>query len=339
MHRLRKMLFWVFLPILCNSAPLNPDFAHLGNLNLINGQTIQNCKLEYRTYGKPNADSSNIILYPTWFGGTTQHMQPLIGPDKLIDSTHYYIITVGAIGNGLSTSPSNSARQKNHQFPEFTISDMVQSQYLFLTKVLGINHLKAVMGGSMGGMQVFEWTVHYPGFMDQAIAYVGSPRLTSFDLLFLQNMLNIIEVGWQYGVPSDTITGLVNGVQNMMARTPNYFTEHNTRESMNTYLTNLFHPVSSTFTLFNRAGQIKAMINHNVTRNFDGKMENVANRVKADFLIIVALTDHIINPLPAQQFARLTDAELMLLDSPCGHLSISCEMDRVANTIKHFLGN
>ncbi len=76
---------------------------------------------------------------------------------------------------------------------------MVESQHQLLTRVLHINHLHAVIGISMGGMQTFQWAVAYPGFMDKAIPLVGSPRLAPYDLLLLQTWVDAIEPVWKHG--------------------------------------------------------------------------------------------------------------------------------------------
>ena len=163
--------------------------AEIGNFKLVSGETIYKCKIGYRTFGTLNTEKSNAVLYPTWFGGKSESLANLIGPDKVVDSEEYFVIAVDALGNGVSSSPSNCEYQSNKNFPEITIKDMVNSQYKLLTEHLGIKKLHGMIGGSMGGMQVFEWIVSYPDFMEKAIAYVGSPKLTSFDILLWQSEL------------------------------------------------------------------------------------------------------------------------------------------------------
>ena len=89
------------------------------------------------------------------------------------------------------------------EFPVFTIRDMVNSQYRLLTENLGINHIRAVMGISMGGMQTFQWIISYHEFMDRAVSIVGSPRLTAYDLLLWRSELSAIEEDkdWNGGRP------------------------------------------------------------------------------------------------------------------------------------------
>ena len=89
----------------------------------------------------------------------------MIGPGKALDTDKYFIVCTDAISNGLTTSPAIKA-QPRMQFPQFTIRDMVQSQYRLMKEKLGIDQVVAVVGPSMGGMQALQWGVSHPEYMD-----------------------------------------------------------------------------------------------------------------------------------------------------------------------------
>src|SRR5450432_2243192 len=87
------------------------QFASLGDFKLESGEVIRDCRIGYRTFGQLNPEKSNVIIVPTWANGTTAQMDGQFGPNRLIDTTKYYAIAMDALGNGISSSPSNSPSQ------------------------------------------------------------------------------------------------------------------------------------------------------------------------------------------------------------------------------------
>src|SRR5579872_2704747 len=131
-EKLKNVQIRLFLAACLLAAPVFAQelkFAQLGEFRLESGETIRGCRLGYRTFGTLNAQKSNAVLFPTWFTGTTKELVGLIGPGKLVDPTNYFVITVDALGDGVSTSPSNSREQPHMKFPDLTIRDMVNSQH------------------------------------------------------------------------------------------------------------------------------------------------------------------------------------------------------------------
>src|SRR6516225_6239586 len=122
------------------------QFADLGDFKLQSGRTIHGLRLGYRTLGKLNEKKTNAILWPTWLGGQSSDLLPYAGPSSVLDTNRYFVIFVDAIGNGVSTSPSNSKSEPRLEFPQFTIRDMVESEHELVTTVFHLTQLYAVMG-------------------------------------------------------------------------------------------------------------------------------------------------------------------------------------------------
>jgi homoserine O-acetyltransferase/O-succinyltransferase len=153
-----------------------------GNLKLESGEVIEDFSISYVTHGTLNPNKTNAILMTSSIAGNHHRIDFLIGPGKALDTDKYFIIATDAIGNGLSTSPSNSKTQHGTKFPHFTIRDMVESQYRLVTEKFGITHLFAVSGASMGGMQTLQWGVSHPEMMTALIALTPMARTPAWSV-------------------------------------------------------------------------------------------------------------------------------------------------------------
>ena len=315
------------------------QFASLGDFKLENGETIRACRVGYRTFGQLNVEKSNSVLFPTWFTGTTAQLVDLVGPGKIVDSSRYYVILVDALGDGVSTSPSNSPTQPHMKFPKFSIRDMVNSQHQMLTQTLHINHLKAVMGISMGGMQTFQWMVSYPDFLDKAIPIVGSPRLAAFDLVLWQTENDAIMVDpvWNHGEYTEQpgLTVLA-GIEGLAGETPEKFNQDTTREKLPEWYVTTRKDVAE-FDANDHIRQSQAMMAHDVSAPFGGSMDRAAAAVKAKILVVVSVSDHMVTPMPAMDFAKLLHADTLALQDNCGHEAPDCESGKVGTAIAAFL--
>jgi homoserine O-acetyltransferase/O-succinyltransferase len=208
------------------------QLARIGDLRLDSGQIIRDCVIGYRTFGTLNKDKSNAVLFPTAFGWRSAGLGNRIGPGKLIDGGKYFVIVVDSLGDGISSSPSNSKTQSGLDFPEFSIRDMASAEQQLVVGTLHLRHLRAVMGFSMGGMQAFQWAVSYPSFIDKVVSIVGSPQLTAYDLLLWRSALLALESdpGWKEGrYTSQPALHLMNMVQMLALQTPQYVVSHNPR--------------------------------------------------------------------------------------------------------------
>ncbi|WP_018261670.1 alpha/beta fold hydrolase [Methylobacterium sp. WSM2598] len=153
----------------------------LGDLPLESGEVIRDFSIAYTTEGTLNAAKSNAVLMVTAISGNHHRIDFMIGPGKGLDTDRLFVIKTNAIGNGLTTSPSTSTSQHGPDFPHFSIRDMVESQHRLLQH-LGITHLVAVAGASMGGMQVLQWGVSHPEVMDGLVALTPMARTTAWSI-------------------------------------------------------------------------------------------------------------------------------------------------------------
>lgn len=328
----------------CSSVALAQEgrllFASLGDMKLTSGETIRNCRIGYRTFGVLNGDRSNAILIPTWFTGTTDQLKAQVGPGRLADSSKYYIILVDALGNGVSSSPSNSELQPRMKFPKISIRDMVNSQYELLTRVLHLRHLKAVMGISMGGMQTFQWMVSYPDFMDKAVPIVGSPRLAAYDVVLWQagNDAIINDPSWNNGDYNESpARGALAEIAALTLTSPELYNQQNTPAQG---LAQIEASKSSpAFDANNHIRQSQAMMGLDVADAFGGDMQKAAGLVHAKVLMVVARHDHTVTPGPAREFAGLLKADVVELEGSCGHLAPSCESNTLNTQVAAFLAN
>jgi homoserine O-acetyltransferase/O-succinyltransferase len=319
-------------------AAQEQKLANLGQFKLVSGEVIHDCRIGYRTFGKLNADASNAVLFPTWAGGTTEELMSNIGAKGIIDDADCFVILIDAFSNGISSSPSNSASQPHMKFPRVTVRDMVTSQYQVLTGTLGIKHLKAVMGVSMGGMQTFQWRVSYPEFMDKAIPIVGSPHVAPYDVMLWRINIDAIESNpaWNHGDYTGNPGKLVEfEIGELLLNTPTQYNLTHTREQALESLAKAEKEPGKDAN--NRIRQSEAIMALDVADQFGGSMERTAAAVKAKVFVIVAKQDHVVTPQPAIDFAKLLHAPLLELDSDCGHLAPSCEGPRVAAAVADFL--
>ncbi|KAJ9605783.1 hypothetical protein H2200_009632 [Cladophialophora chaetospira] len=153
----------------------------LGDFSLQSGASIPAASIAYKTFGSA---SNPAVLYPSWYSGLISDNEWLIGSDKTLNPAKYFIIITALFGNGQSTSPSN--RPDIVPFPNVTFYDNVKAQHRLLTEKLGIKHVRAVLGWSMGAAQSFQWATQYPDFLDIAVPFCGSARTSLHNQVFLE---------------------------------------------------------------------------------------------------------------------------------------------------------
>ncbi len=337
-NKMKKLKLVILIALTTFSIQAQQRFADLGDFKLENGEVIYNCKIGYRTFGKLNDEKSNVILYSTWFGGTSEMLGNLIGDgtNKLLDSTKYFIICVDALGNGISTSPSNSETQRNQKFPQFTMRDIVATQYKLLNDVLGFKKIYAAIGGSMGSMQVLQLAVMFPDYVEKVIAYVPTPWSSSYDMLLWSTREQLITSAHNCGMSEKEIFKSINMLTQLVARTPDWYVENNPREKFSEILNSFDKDAPTYWNSYDYLYQLRAMISHDISKGF-GSKEDLKNQIKAKLFLIIAKQDHILHPSSSLELAKILNCQTLLLDDNCGHLSVNCNLEKVREEINSFL--
>jgi homoserine O-acetyltransferase/O-succinyltransferase len=146
--------------------------------------------LVYGTYGTPNAARDNAVLLPSHYMANMHGYEWLIGPGKALDPTKLFLITSEMFGNGRSSSPSNTPEPfHGPRFPVTTIRDNVDAVHRLLVDELHVQHLRAVIGFSMGAQQALQWAVSYPDFMDRVVATAGTAKTYGHGIVRLEGQI------------------------------------------------------------------------------------------------------------------------------------------------------
>ena len=183
------LLAWVFLGATAVAAeypaPVEADYV-LKDFRFTSGEVVPELRLHYRTLGNPVRDKKGVVRNAVWIGHGTggsgaQFIRPefageLFGAGQLLDATKYFIVLPDGIGHGKSAKPSDGLKAR---FPQYGYTDMIDAQYRLLTEGLKVNHLRLVMGTSMGGMHTWVWGERYPDFMDALMPLASLPTQIS----------------------------------------------------------------------------------------------------------------------------------------------------------------
>ncbi len=165
------------------------DMFHVNDFALQCGQTLQQVRLAFKTYGRLNERKDNAVIFPTWFCGQHTGNEWLIGRERSLDPARYFIIVPNMLGNGLSSSPSNTRPPfAKAAFPKVTINDNVRLQHKLVTEHFEVKELALAIGWSMGAQQAYEWASFYPEMVKRLVALCGSAKTSRHNFVFLEGV-------------------------------------------------------------------------------------------------------------------------------------------------------
>ena len=190
------------------------------------GETLPEVRLHYRTLGEPRKDASgvvrNAVLILHGTGGTgaqfisERFAGVLFTPGGLLDASRYYIILPDDVGHGGSSKPSNGMHA---HFPHYNYHDMVVGEYRLVTEGLGVNHLRLVMGTSMGAMHTWVWGELYPDFMDALMPLACLPiQISGRNRMMRDMVLDSIRTDpeWKNGEYTEQPRGLIPAIYTLI---------------------------------------------------------------------------------------------------------------------------
>ncbi len=229
MIRHSLLVFSAFLALAVNASagaeawptPAEGDFV-VKDFRFADGETLPELRLHYRSLGKihrdgkGHVDNAVLVLHGTGGAGTQflndRFAGQLFGPGQPLDATKYFIVLPDGIGHGKSSKPSDGLRMK---FPHYDYDDMVLAHHRLLTEHLKVDHLRLVMGTSMGGMHTWVWGETHPDFMDALMPLASLPvqiggRNRMFRRMFMDAIRNDPE--WNHGEYAKQPRGLADAL-------------------------------------------------------------------------------------------------------------------------------
>lgn len=348
--------------------------AMIGDLQLESGEILKQVEIGYKTYGTYDRQRGNAILVchaltgdvyavgdenrPGWWEG-------LIGPGMPIDTNEYFVICSNVLGGCYgSTGPASINPETNRpygsRFPIVTIRDMVRTQRRLLEK-LGIERLYAVIGGSMGGMQVFEWAVEYPDMMELVIPIATCTRLSAISIAYndvgRQAIKNDPEwLGGDYYPGAGPTKGLAVArmVGMITYRTAELFEERFGRSlqqesgrssfditfQIESYLRYQGEKLVERFDANSYLCLLRAMDSHDIGKGRGG-IEQALSRIQAKVLMI-GITNDLLYPIEHQwEMAQLMrkhqiEVDFHTIDSKFGHDAFLVEFTRMGRIVAPF---
>ena len=350
-------------------------------LYLESGRILEPYQIAYETYGELNSDASNVILICHALSGSAHAAgtyegdrkagwwDRLIGDGKAIDTDRYFVISTNVIGSCFgSTGPmsSNYPSDKPYRlkFPVITIRDMIKAQKQLLSN-LGIYHLRAIVGGSMGGMQALQFGVDYPNFSDKIIplatTYATQPWAIAFNKVAMEAIRrdprfkngnyekdDFLEEGLD-GLAIGRVAGHISYLSpHSMSRKfgRNYVNNDGLFELFGRYeverymeyntnnFSKLFDPMSYLYI-------VKAINTFNLSRGYDSLYEAIL-RIKAKTTLISFKSDYLFFPEEMRHIYKMMrrnsqKVDYYEIDSDYGHDAFLVEIDKFSHIIKEAL--
>ena len=208
--------------------PPEHDFV-IRDFTFGSGEGLPRLRIHYRTLGEPRrdafgkVDNAVLLLHGTTGSGAqflrSSFADAMFGRGQMLDANKHFIVLPDGIGHGGSSKPSDGLRMR---FPRYGYQDMVRAQNLLVTDGLGLDHLRLVMGTSMGGMHTWLWGIHHPDFMDFLVPLASLPvQIAGRNRMIRKMIMQSIrsDPSWNEGCYAQQPPGLINAIHLLLIMT------------------------------------------------------------------------------------------------------------------------
>lgn len=322
---------------------LEAEYFTLKEFKFKNGETLNDAKVEYISFGTPLYDENGIIKNAlVYFHGSSgscysvRRISEYIGSGDLFDSDKFFFISLSALGCPNSSSPSTTGLK--NKFPEYDVDDMVNFQKQFLEERFGIKHVKGLIGNSMGGFEVLTWGCLYPDSVDFIISLVSSFKVGGHNYALSKIMNNILESdpdynGGDYDFPiSDSLKRSLKLSSDAM------YCYGLSREEYRNNMTNQeIEDAMAEFAEESLEEDVNDLIYMN-SSSMDYDLSDKLKDISAKVLIIAINQDQYFPPnLDAIPMSKMIkNSKLVIFDSCMGHVG-SSELYKIEEDLEEFL--
>lgn len=323
--------------------------------HLENGEWLQEFELSYTTFGELNEDKSNVVWVCHAFTGNanpSDWWNGLIGERRLFNPAEHFIICVNVPGshygstNALSTNPA-TGQPYYHTFPLITIRDVIRAFERVRTE-LGIEKIKFLLGGSLGGQQASEWAVSFPDVVENLILFSTNAIHSPWGIAFNETQRMAIEAdpSWESSTPDAGREGMKVARAIALLSYRNYYTYNRTQSRdegqmdffrASTYQTYQGEKLIRRFNAYSYWTLTKMFDSHDVSRD-RASLEAALARIEANTLVIGITTDILFPPEEQRILAKLIPgATYKEIDSTYGHDGFLIEFETMTKEIKQWM--
>ena len=308
------------------------EIFEAGDVVLQSGATLPDAKLAYATRGSLNQDRSNAVLIFTHFGARHSDCEYLIGEGNALDPDKYFFVITNIMGNGLSSSPSNTKPPFDKaRFPGVTIFDNVQSQHKLVAQTLGIERVALALGHSMGAIQAYHWAALYPDMVERVAPICGSARTSIHNYAFLEGMKAVLtsDPEWRDGDYDDPPAAGLRAMARAWAPWPpsqGFYREEKYKElghaSLDAFLVDYWERWGLSRDANDTLAQIWTWRQSDISANelYGGNFDAALAAISAKAIVLPGQTDTYFPPQDSEyEVAHMPNAELRPIPSIWGH--------------------